>query len=73
MSELVSPKKRVDINNYPGFTYTIRGLGEAVNYAVQKDPNSPYAVSITTLVADPGNVGFEEEVNAALSTLQLLK
>ncbi len=72
-SELISPKKHIDINNYAGFTYTLRGLGEAVSYVIQKDINSPYAVSITTLVADPEEMGFEKEVNAILSTLQLLK
>lgn len=72
-TSLTSPKKAILLNKYPGFTYKMRGLGEFVYIVFQKDSASNYAVSITTLVADPQNVGFQKEVDAALSTLQLLK
>ncbi len=72
-SKVTKPKKGITINNYPGFTYTIRSLGESEYYVVQKDKNSKFAVSITTLVADPENVGYQKEVERIFSTLQLLK
>lgn len=72
-SEVASGKKSVVINGYSGFTYTLRGLGEFPYYVIQKDTNSKFAVIITTLVADPENVGFQEDVDAIFGTISLLK
>ncbi|MDO8269660.1 MAG: hypothetical protein Q7T54_03255 [Candidatus Levybacteria bacterium] len=72
-SEIIEPKKSMMLNNYPGFTYKIRGLGEATNYVLQKDILSNYAILITTSVNDPQNVGFQKEVDKTLSTLEILK
>lgn len=72
-SEIVEPKKSITMNGYPGFEYTTQGLGTFKNTAIQKDTNSTSAVSITTLVADPENVGYQQEVDSTLKTLQLLK
>lgn len=71
--EVIEPKKSITLNGAPGFTYKTRGLGEAEYYVVQKDANSQNAVVITTSVNDPENVGYQAEVDAALSTVQLLK
>lgn len=72
-SEIVQPKMPTTLNGYPGFIYTLRGLGESKYTVIQKDTNSNYAVSIVTLVNDPQNVGFQKEVDKTLSTLQILK
>lgn len=72
-SQVTKPKKAVNINNYPGFAFSTRGLGEADYIVVQKTSASPNAVLITTLVADPENVGFQSQVESVLSTLQVLK
>lgn len=71
--EVIKPKKSTTVNGYPGFTYILKGLGESEYFVLQKDSNSNSAVSITTFVADPENVGFQKEVDAVISTLQLLK
>lgn len=70
---VIEPKKAFKVGNYSGFTYTTRGLGEATYYVLQKDSGSPYAVSVTTAVNDPEKVGFQEEVNKILATIQILK
>lgn len=71
--EVTQPKKQVTLNGYNGFSYKIRGLGESSYLALQKDANSQFAVSITYMASDPENVGYQKEVDAILSTLELLK
>jgi hypothetical protein len=71
--EITQPKTQTTVNGFPGFTYTTRSLGEATYYVVQKDNKSKNAVVITTLVADPQNVGYQTEVDNTLNTIQLLK
>jgi hypothetical protein len=72
-SEVTQPKRATLLNTFPGFTYTIRGLGESTNVAIQKNTTSHAAVLITFLVADPQNKNYQQEVNAILSTFELLK
>lgn len=72
-SEVVKAKMSTTLNNYPGFSYTLRGLGIFETIVVQKDSNSDNAIVINTMVADPTNVGFQKQVDATLSTLQILK
>lgn len=72
-SEVVEPKKNIIVGGYPGFEYTLRGLGTFRYVVLQKDSTSKSAVNITTLVADPTKVGFQQEVDAVLKTLELLK
>jgi len=72
-SEVIEPKKAIMLNNYPGFSYMLRGLGTAQYYVLQKDTESDYAVVITTSVSDPEDVGFQAEVDKTLSTIEILK
>lgn len=72
-SEVTVPKTAATIGTYPGFTYTLRGLGESRYIVVQKDTQSNVAVNITYAVSDPNNVGYQKEVDAILTTVQLLK
>lgn len=72
-SKVVTPKTSIIQNHYPGFSYTLRGLGTATYYVLQKDAASPYAVSITISINDPKQVGYQNEVNTILATLELLK
>lgn len=71
--ELTSGKKAVLVGGSPGFTYTIRSLGESTHYVLQKDANSQYGVDITYLVADPQKVGFQKEVDSIISSIKFLK
>lgn len=73
MSEVVDAKKMTKLNNYPGFTYELRGLGTTRYLAIQKDVQSDSAVILSFLVADPENMGYQKEVDAILSTLELLQ
>lgn len=72
-SELIEEKTPINVNGYPGYTYTMRGLGTFENLAIQKDQNSKYAVITTSLIADPSGAGFEKEFENILSTLTLHK
>lgn len=72
-SEVVKSKNAIVFNNYSGFTYSLRGLGVSEYTVLQKDTNSSNAIVITTLVADPTNVGFQRQVDDILSSLQILK
>jgi hypothetical protein len=72
-SEVIEAKTSITFNKYPGFSYTLRGLGTSEYIVVQKDSNSDNAIVITYLVADPTNVGFQKQVDDILSTLQILK
>lgn len=73
MQELVKPKTATTINNYPGYSYILRGLGESTYTVIQKDTNSKNAVVMSTLVADPNNKGYQQEVNNTLNSITLLK
>ncbi|MBI5044586.1 MAG: hypothetical protein HZC02_01560 [Candidatus Levybacteria bacterium] len=67
------PKRATVVNGYPGFSYTLHGLGESTYIVLQKDTQSDYAVSISYAVMDPEKVGYQQEVDATFSTIQLLK
>lgn len=70
-SRLVQPKQAVVINGFPGFTYVIDGLGTANYVVLQNNADSDTAVSITYLVADPQELGYQAELDAILSTVEL--
>lgn len=73
VTEVSPEKKSVVLNGYNGFSYELKGLGTFTNIVVQKDASSPYAVALTTLVADPTSKGFQKEVDMIFSTLELRK
>jgi hypothetical protein len=73
ISEVVDAKRATKLNNYPGFTYELSGLGSTRYLVIQKDIQSDSAVSVSFLVADPENKGYQKEVDTILSTLELLK
>ncbi len=70
---IVEPKTEIQVGNYSGFEYTANGLGEHRAIVLQRNKTSKNALIITMLVADPKNVGFKQEVDAILSTIQILK
>jgi hypothetical protein len=72
-SRIVEPKTNITQNKYPGFTYTLQGQGTAKYYVLQKDSKSNYAVVITVSVQDPQQKGYQKEVDALLSALELLR
>lgn len=70
--QITQPKQAMTINGYPGFIFSLRGLGEAKYYAFQKTANSPI-VLIVTSVSDPQNKNYQAEIDATLSTFELIK
>jgi hypothetical protein len=72
-SQIVMPKKPILLNTYNGYTYSIRGFGESTDVILQKDPESKTALKITYLVNDPNGNNYQNEVDATLQTIQLLK
>lgn len=71
--QITQEKRATTINGQPAFTYTIRSLGESQTYVLQKDENSDNVVVVTTLVADPKNVGYQAEIDALLVTVEVLQ
>lgn len=72
-AELTKAKEAITVNGYPGFRFTIRGLGEAEYQILQTTPASSFAVMITTSVNDPEQKGYQVEVDAIISTIDLHK
>lgn len=72
-TQITEGKKQIMLNGQPAFTYQSRGLGESQTYVVKKDNNATNVLIISTLVADPNNVGYQAEVDAMLETVEVLK
>lgn len=72
-SEVIKPKQRTVLNGYPGYSYELRGMGSATYLVIQKSPESSSALSITYVVMDPQQLGYEAEVTSVLSTIELQK
>lgn len=72
-SKVIEAKKPIVQNAYPGFSYTLRGLGISKNIVIQKDNNSNYALLITYSISDPQGKDYQKEVDAVLSLIKLLK
>lgn len=72
-SQIINPKKEINQNSYPGFYFSIHGLGDSQNLVIQKDKKSNNAVIITYLVSDPQNKGYQKEVDLVLKSIKLLK
>lgn len=71
-SDLIKDKEEILINNQPAYSFILRGLGEHQYYSVSKT-NSEHVIVTASNVSDPGNLGFQEEVNAILTTLEILR
>lgn len=72
-SEVTKEKEATTVNDFAGFTYATRGLGESTNYIIRKDPNSQNALIISTLVADPENSGYQAQVDGILNSVEVLE
>lgn len=71
VAEITESKSKTIVNGYPGYTYSTRSIGEAKNIFLQQNDSS-FAVWITTIVADPGNIGFQSDVDSILNTFTFL-
>lgn len=71
--QVTSPKKSVTVNGYSGYTYTTKGQTTTKYTVLQKDPNTSNAVVIALSVSDPQNQGYEEEADAIITSLKILK
>ena len=72
-SEVIQAKQATILNGYPAFSYEVRGLGTARYLALQKSPQSNYAVVITYSISDPQQKNYQQEVDAIMSTVEMLK
>lgn len=72
-STLIKPKEAILLKDYLGFTFETQGFGGATHLILQKNPDSTTALSITFSVNDPEKKNYQSEVNAILSTLELMK
>lgn len=71
--QIVQAPQKITIHNYPADKYRMRGLGEYDSYVLQHDDQSEFVILITTMVADPGNLGFQQDIDDILSTIRLIK
>lgn len=71
--EIIEPKRALTLNGKAGFTYTSRGLGTFQNYFFRYNEQSPMVLSITTLVNDPTNAGFQAEIDRIMASVEILK
>jgi len=72
-NEMIEPKKSIVLNNFPGFTYELRGLGTTTYVVLQKNTQSFSAVMIAYAISDPEGKNYKVELDAILSTFQILK
>lgn len=72
-SEVIEPKQSITVSGYPGYRFTMRGLGTYTYTVLQKNGTSSYAVGVTTMVSDPQQVGFQKQADAILASLQLMQ
>jgi len=73
VAEVITPLHQTKVNGYTAMSYKIRGLGEFTTYLIQKDTQSQSVLDIELMVADPGKVGFQAEVEKILDSLILKK
>lgn len=69
--QLLIPKKAIAFGSYPGFTYESRGLGVFTDLFIEKETGAKKGLRITYMVADPQNQNYQNQVYAALATVQL--
>ncbi|MDQ5900431.1 MAG: hypothetical protein QG600_9 [Patescibacteria group bacterium] len=72
-SQIIEEKKSTMLNVYPGFTFKMRGLGEATYLFLQKDTTSTSAIGITYSVFDPEMKNYQEDINAVLNSFEIHK
>lgn len=71
VSEITEEMQDIEVNGYNGVTYTEEGLGTYKQIILGSNDNSSL-VHISVMVADPGNLGFQEEVDQILSTFEFV-
>jgi hypothetical protein len=69
MSQVTQGPEPVTLNTYKGVGYTEESLGTYRQVILTPDDGS-VLVLISILVADPGNLGFQEQVDQILSTFK---
>ncbi|MEP7166725.1 MAG: hypothetical protein ABI758_01950 [Candidatus Woesebacteria bacterium] len=72
-TEIIQSKRQTSLNGYFGFTYELRGLGSSTYLILQKDSESKTALNITFIAPDPQGKGYQNDVDAILSTVELRK
>lgn len=70
--ELIKDKEKTQVNGQVAYTFVLRGLGEHQYYSISKT-NSDFVIISASNVSDPGNLGFQKEVDAILTTLEIIK
>jgi hypothetical protein len=72
-TQVIQPLRPTTINSIPGFTYTIRGLGEFTTVAFEL-PQEGYYLAITNGSSDPqGVTTFAEMSQTIINSVELVK
>ena len=71
VSKITEGPTAIILNTYKGVTYTEEGLGTFKQIVLGSDDDSKIMV-ISYIVADPGNLGFQETVDQILSTFEFI-
>jgi hypothetical protein len=71
--EIIEPARALTLNGKAGFTYSSRGLGSFQHYFFRSNDQSPMVLSITTVVSDPKNLGFQAEIDRIMASVEILK
>lgn len=72
-AEVVQPKTAMTYGMYRGYTFEMKGFGDAKYLLLQNSPNSEDALLVTTSVMDPQSRGYQVEVDTILKSIELLR
>ena len=72
-AEVSQPKTAMTYGMYRGYTFEMKGFGDAKYVLLQNSPNSEDALLVTMSVMDPQNLGYQSEVDTILKSVELLR
>lgn len=70
VSVVARGKQPVTIGQYQGYSYVLEGLGTYTKNFIMKD-SSHRTLELEYLVEDPTNIGFQQQVNQILNSINL--
>lgn len=72
-AEVVQPKTAITYGMYRGYSFEMKGFGDAKYLLLQNSPNSEDALLVTMSVMDPQSRGYQTEVDSILKSIELLR
>lgn len=70
ISVIARGKQPITVSEYDGFSYVLDGLGTYTKNFIMKD-SANRALQLEYLVEDPTNIGFQQQVNQILSSVNI--